>query len=337
MSRIATLLLLLFAVGGVLAQNVISNGSFETPELGEREVEVPVGGSIGPWRVVGAAVRHARDAYDAALGRQSVELGAGGLEQTMTTRPFDPHLIRFALAGAPGGSSTVKTVRITWNGQVVATRSFDTTGRDASQMGWRYQEIPVETQMTTGVLRIEAVGGEPGSGPVIDDVSVLNGRGWLVFGPNRFNVTRGELTGGMLTELQNEDRRYVTFSQRAPFAPAIPNAEIELDAQALVDRDRCRELRFRLVSACTGAPRSHVLQRIQLFDHDAGVWVTVDERNPSNFDNEREVSIIGDVARFIEPFDRRVELRVQWFDLGVISPGWSVRVDLARWFQVIAR
>jgi choice-of-anchor C domain-containing protein len=175
---------LVVTCGSVRAANLVANGSFEEPDIGDGGGAgfsvFGAGQTIGPWvveannvDVVGSAGVFAWQQID---GRQSVDMagspGAGIIYQDLATVPGQQYRLRFALSGNPVANiPTVKAVEIYWGDTLVDMPTFDITGHSSSEMGWGYIEYNLTAPTDTTRLRFVSPIDTDG-GAVIDDVSV---------------------------------------------------------------------------------------------------------------------------------------------------------------------
>lgn len=145
--------------------------------------------------------------------------------------------------------------------------------------------------------------------------------------PESFQVTKGVLQSGTLSDLLASDDSRVGVQQRAPFSAADPNAQVVFQATTgLLDP---YAVRFRVEASTSAAPASALIQRVELFDFAANKWEIVDERPPTGFDTFVGVSRAG--AQFIEQASGLMRARISFFDRGSLSPNWVARIDHARW------
>lgn len=147
-------------------------------------------------------------------------------------------------------------------------------------------------------------------------------------GVNAFQVTRGQLQGGDLPELQSSDDQYLVVQQRAVASPATPNVQVVFESAPAPAN--VQVIRLRVEASCSGAPSSNVVFRTEAFDFQAGSWVRIDERNPTTTDTRYEFALPGnatEVQRFIDGSTRAVRTRLSYFDRGATSPAWRTRFD----------
>ena len=86
------------------------------------------------------------------------------------------------------------------------------------------------------------------------------------------------------------------------------------------------------LEAASDARPARPPQRLQLFDYQAAVWVTIDERTASFDDSVVEAVITNDPTRFIAPKTGGLRMRIDWFDPGpTFNVSWGARVDQAVW------
>lgn len=155
--------------------NLVFNHSFETPDVGSGVVTFVGGSSFDGWAVSGATIDLVGTYWDAATGKQSVDLSggsAGGVFQDLATSPGQTYGLAFAMSGDHHCGARYKHLAVRWNGSVVALISFDTNGIHDPDMGWapRGVKLPAATGTTT---RLEFLSLSRGPcGPVIDDIFV---------------------------------------------------------------------------------------------------------------------------------------------------------------------
>jgi choice-of-anchor C domain-containing protein len=167
---------LAFASAEVSHANIVTNGDFETPDAGSSYVMYAAGSAFGGWSVETGSVDLVGTDWQAAAGRQSVDVtgstgDAGSIYQDLSTIPGQTYMLRFALAGNPVGAPTMKSMEIWWGNSLTDTVLFDTTGRSRRDVGWVYREYSVVA--TTYLTRLRFRSLTPGfDGPMLDDVSV---------------------------------------------------------------------------------------------------------------------------------------------------------------------
>lgn len=156
--------------------NLVSNGSFETPFIGESNLAYTIysaGRIFGGWTVESNSVDLIDTFWQAADGVQSVEVnsssGSGGaLYQDVATIPGQQYYLHFALAGNTS-SQTIKTNQVWWNGNLLDTVTFDTTGHSVTAMGWtNYEYLVTATGVTTRVRFANLPSSDHGS--AVDEV-----------------------------------------------------------------------------------------------------------------------------------------------------------------------
>lgn len=152
------------------------DGRVENPQLSAYALASLVAGqSIGAWTVTQGNVDLVGPGFwSAAAGTQSVDLNGlvdGAVEQTVSTLPGRIYDVEFALAGNPDGPPDVKTGRALVNGQPAKDFSFDVTGKNRGNMGYRKVRFSfTATGPQTTVSFVSATGSA--WGPVIDDVTI---------------------------------------------------------------------------------------------------------------------------------------------------------------------
>jgi hypothetical protein len=144
--------------------------------------------------------------------------------------------------------------------------------------------------------------------------------------PESFEVTRGAPVGGDLEDLFESDNQYVRVSARRPTEIAASSVEIELTATASTESPAL--LQFTVEAASSGMP---ALQRIELFDYDAGRWTLVDERAAPSSDARVTATVTDRPERFIEADTAQMKARVGFQDRGVTFPAWGGQFDQVFW------
>ncbi|MCA1704685.1 MAG: choice-of-anchor C family protein [Actinobacteria bacterium] len=162
--------------------NLVQNGSFESPFVAV-DSTWSAGQNLGGWFVDAASINLVGSYFQAASGRQSVDLngdpGPGALHQDIATTVGTTYRLRFALAGHPANNTSfpgcdngVKQMRVEWGSSAVASLTFNTSGHSLSSMGWQKYEFDVVARTATSRLRF--VSETPGyCGAAIDDVSIV--------------------------------------------------------------------------------------------------------------------------------------------------------------------
>lgn len=144
--------------------------------------------------------------------------------------------------------------------------------------------------------------------------------------PSRFAVTRGAQTGGGLPDLFFSDDTYVDVQARR--ATEIAAASVEIEIEGIAPTETPTSLKFILEAGQSGDP---VLQRIELFNFQSGLWETVDERTAPFGDTTVSVVIGTNPARFVQPGTRLVRARIGYHDRGVTFISWGARYDVTKW------
>jgi len=160
----------------VVPTNLVNNGSFETPFIGESNLTYltySAGQIMGGWTVTSNSVDLIDTYWQAADGVQSADLNGGSaggaIYQDVATVPGQQYYLSFSLAGNPGGATTIMTNQVWWNGSLLDTVTFNTTGHSVTAMGWTNLEYLVTaTAATTRVQFASVTSGY--YGPAVDDV-----------------------------------------------------------------------------------------------------------------------------------------------------------------------
>ncbi|MEV4121604.1 DUF642 domain-containing protein [Micromonospora sp. NPDC049645] len=155
------------------AAPVFADG-FESPAITGDFTEFAAGQQFGVWTVTAGTVGLTRD-WQAAEGNQSLDLNGfnpGAVARTLPTKLLTTYRVSYALAGNPDNGPLIVTGKVTANGQIIDSFSFDTTGHTPSAMGYVYRTVYFTNLLSaTTVLQFASTTGDA-FGPVIDDVRV---------------------------------------------------------------------------------------------------------------------------------------------------------------------
>jgi len=160
------LVLLLACVGAVSAVTV-ANGGFETPTVSGSFTNDVTAADLGGWNVV--HIDHIGSYWAAAEGSQSIDLAGyfaeGTISQIITnTDPTKTYVLSFEMAGNPEDGPTIKQVQVWWDTHLIATRTFDITGKSKDtkiSMGWKPETVSLPKPTgTSAELKFIDVSGE---------------------------------------------------------------------------------------------------------------------------------------------------------------------------------
>jgi choice-of-anchor C domain-containing protein len=160
------------------ATNIVQNGSFETPVESQGVTSYGQSATFDGWTVAFGNVEHIRSDYwqDAEGGAASVDLSGttcGGIYQDLSTIIGTSYLLSFDMAGNPDAGPTIKTMNVQWNGTIVRTQTFDTSGRSRQNMGWQTFQLTVVAAVSTTRVEFDSVDSPcTSAGPTLDEVSV---------------------------------------------------------------------------------------------------------------------------------------------------------------------
>jgi choice-of-anchor C domain-containing protein len=158
----------------LIAQNLVSNGSFETPALSSTTsfASYGTGATLGAWTVSGGSVDLIRTYWQAADGSQSIDLNGGAqgtLSQTIGTILDRHYTLSFSLAGNADNAQN-KVLRVWWGAQDLGLVTFIQGGNTKTSMGW--QTITFAGLVAGGpstALRFEGVSAGPW-GAALDNI-----------------------------------------------------------------------------------------------------------------------------------------------------------------------
>ncbi len=158
------------------ADNIVANPGFELPNEPLSSYiftkELPCWTILGDEGVVEIDPPSVWQTPD---GVRSMDLNPnrpGAIAQTLQTVAGKRYRLTFSLAGNYTVAPAKKEVEIFWNNKSLGTQSFDTTGRSASNMGWK--TVSIDMPAATGAqTELRFIGKNTGSGgAVIDAVKV---------------------------------------------------------------------------------------------------------------------------------------------------------------------
>lgn len=181
---VATGLLALAAGPALAADELITNGGFESPQVSDAPgYQVYPAGSRGitGWTVVSGSVDLVRTSfYQAAEGTQSLDLdgdSAGAIRQDVAVEAGKTYTVGFRLAGNPGGNlPPIKRVSVSFAGQ---DRTFTVdTSQQPSRQDLAYRAItftaavPAGSAITTPLTFSSGDDASSNGGVAVDAVSV---------------------------------------------------------------------------------------------------------------------------------------------------------------------
>jgi choice-of-anchor C domain-containing protein len=174
--------LLRFAAAGalvsspVVAQNLVSNGSFENPALaaGTSFTTILNGGTVGAWSITNGSVDLIRSYWAPADGFQSLDLNGnsqGTISQALATAAGTRYTLTFSMAGNPDWALD-KVMRVWWGSQDLGLQTFVQTGQTRSNIGWMTVTFSDLLALSgTTALSFEGVNGGP-TGMALDNIVV---------------------------------------------------------------------------------------------------------------------------------------------------------------------
>lgn len=168
---------LLLCSASALAQNMLVNPGFESgPTVIGTFLSLNAGSTAMPgWIVTRGQIDIVTSGWQQIEGLRSLDLngspGAGGVAQTFATTPSRDYTVSFYLAGNPGATPAIKTLKIAVVGQNPSIQ-FDNTNTSFANMHWTkyiYGFRAINTSTT-----LEFYSGDPSSfgGAALDNVVV---------------------------------------------------------------------------------------------------------------------------------------------------------------------
>ena len=167
---------LLVSAAAASAQNILTNGSFES--YGGTGFNSNIGAGLQGWTigntggidiVLSSGVEP--DYWQAADGNVSLSLNwfsPGSISQTVATMLGAPYRLSFSMAAEIYGGQPTRTMDVLWNGVLVSSPSFNYIGQGPNSMGWmQFNYDVVGTGSDT--LTFQSTTAE-NYGPALDDV-----------------------------------------------------------------------------------------------------------------------------------------------------------------------
>jgi hypothetical protein len=115
--------------------------------------------------------------WQPAKGSQSVDLSgsaSGSVKQKVATTLGDTYVLKWYLAGNTACGQSIKKMHVYWNGKLVDSVQFNTTGHTPADMGWVSRHITVEAKGSTSSIEFaDATPDHSPCGAVLDAVSLI--------------------------------------------------------------------------------------------------------------------------------------------------------------------
>jgi len=162
-----------FAAAPALAQNLVQNGSFESPALGSGNWGIYP--AIPGWTLVSGGGAEIQNNVAGApyAGEQHVELDGNdnsAIEQAVPVTPGAAYVFRWAYSPRPGIASGSNGIEVLVDGNVIGLPAQDGTGN--ADTVWTVYQLAVTAGGPTMTLRFRAGGTSDGVGGYIDDVAL---------------------------------------------------------------------------------------------------------------------------------------------------------------------
>jgi hypothetical protein len=173
--KIIVLLALLIGIGAAPGfANIINNGGFEVPDIGQWYVAVNSGQTtIQNWTVTGTSVDIVNNVGPggdwAHSGSQAIDLagtpGPGGIEQPIWTNLNEDYT--FSFWASSNGGAKASSLLVGWNGSTIATVSTPAQGT--------WQQFTYTVQGTGSLTTVSLMTPiADNAGPLVDDVNVTS-------------------------------------------------------------------------------------------------------------------------------------------------------------------
>ena len=116
--------------------------------------------ALSPWIIVAGSIDLIHGYWAAPEKDQSIDLAGlyqeGSISQEIPTSDTKSYDLSFSMAGNPDSGPAIKKVQVWWDGSLVDTFTFDTSGKDHSNMGWTTKNaynLPGKTGSSTTELK----------------------------------------------------------------------------------------------------------------------------------------------------------------------------------------
>lgn len=154
--------------------NLIINGSFES--YGGSGYSSNIGAGLTGWAITSGGIDIVVEPFwEAADGVVSLSLGwtsPATITQTVATTAGQAYDLSFYMAAEIFGGSSIRTMNVLWNGNVVASPSFAYTGQGPHNMGWTLHSLTV-TGTGSDVLQFRSTTtNQANYGPALDNVQL---------------------------------------------------------------------------------------------------------------------------------------------------------------------
>jgi choice-of-anchor C domain-containing protein len=158
--------------------HLVPNRGFEHPVCSSSCTFSAGSTAIPHWAVGGGSIDIVSASWwQPAGGSQSVDLAGvapGSLTQDVATTAGTTYILRWHMAGNPEGGPKVKVMKVYWDGTLVRTCRFDTTGHTDTSMGWVRRQITVTaTGPTSSIEFADATPHATLYGAALDRVALL--------------------------------------------------------------------------------------------------------------------------------------------------------------------
>lgn len=158
--------------------NLLTNGSFENPSGVGGFAEYGGGSTAMPgWTVGGNSIDQIGGYWTSQDGAQSLDMAggtSGSVSQTVATKVGTTYTLSWYEAGNPVCGQSPKVLTVTWNGTVLDSVTFDTTGHSTGAMGWTQHQLTVKADTTsTTIVLADATPDRSQCGVALDNVALV--------------------------------------------------------------------------------------------------------------------------------------------------------------------
>ena len=213
---------------GTLGNEIISDGSFETFNLGGQDIVIVNSGQIGSssFSVTNVDVDViAGSLFDPADGNQIIDLAGGGpgaISATFNTVVGQEYQVTFQFAGNPDSTTNVRTIDVSVGGETL-TISRDANGNTRPNITYETATINFTATSTSSTLTFTADQSDPAPNSIlIDDVSVRQVQSETVSTAQSSTVAINGIVVG------DPDNPNGTFSQNITATLSIGNGTLNI-------------------------------------------------------------------------------------------------------------
>ena len=149
-----------------------------------------------------------------------------------------------------------------------------------------------------------------------------------IVNPDSFNIIRGSLLGGDVTDLYLSDDQYLQIRNGLTFDASEAPVWLQLDAVSPTTTPAGMQFTLEAHVSSPGV----ITQFIELYNYQAGAYEQVDARLVTTADAATTVDVTGDPARFVNPDTGAMNAQLRWKPTGLtMGNTWIISIDQSVW------